>query len=90
MPELAGAIEVDLKTLRGYCDAGLIDCVLKGTGKKRAHRIFTLAHVEDYYRRRTMRGDELSVHLPARQAYREPSPNLRPRPRKRLPRRTRS
>lgn len=50
-PELAEALELDLKTLRRHCDSGHIDWLLKGTGAKRAHRVFTLAQVREFYRR---------------------------------------
>lgn len=48
LAELALALKIDVKTLRGMCDAGKIGFVQKGDGQKRRSRMFTLGHVCEY------------------------------------------
>ena len=68
LAELAAAMEMDQKTLRGHVQAGEITYIRKGTGTKRPRRIFTLADVAGFYA--AMRRRECPSTGPARRTAR--------------------
>jgi hypothetical protein len=56
LPALAAALEWDIKTLRGHCEAGNLNWRQKGLGTTRHHRVITLADFREFWKRITIRG----------------------------------
>jgi hypothetical protein len=53
MPQLAKAMRVDPKTLKGHREAQNLPVHFKGTGIERRHYVCTMSDVEEFYRRTT-------------------------------------